>query len=42
MEALVEAAEKWKEVIVLVELRARFVKKIILNGPEDWKMPDVR
>ena len=37
VDALVEAAEDGKEVVVLVELRADLMRKAILNIPENWK-----
>ena len=41
IEALIEAAENGKEVLVVIELKARLMKKTILNGHEDWKKQDV-
>ena len=38
VESLISAAENGKEVVVLVELRARFDEEKILNGREDLKM----
>ena len=39
--ALAQAAENGKQVSVLVELKARLMRKTILSGPKNWKKQDV-